>query len=156
MNSTVLSILLHVFQHTYVCLYYCVYLRMEQLGQRRCVCPALVNDTPISRTFALIVIPISNVGEFQFTHYPTRTGIPHFLKVQVMPLHFYKRPTLVPVFVNQKKSQDDFSLLRKKGKKRKWHCVCFAAKHPKQQKWPPSSSFPRNYTEHLSIMPSEL
>lgn len=42
--------------------------------------------------------------------YKTDTGIPHFPKVGVMSLHFYRRPTLVPVFANQKKSRG-FSLL---------------------------------------------
>lgn len=30
------------------------------------------------------------------------------MKVHFMPLHFYKTPTLVPVFVNRKKSKEDF------------------------------------------------
>lgn len=33
---------------------------------------------------------------------------PHLPKVCVMPLHFSKRPTLVAVFTNQKKPEEDF------------------------------------------------
>lgn len=35
-------------------------------------------------------------------------GIPCFLKVYVGPLYFYERPPLVPVFINQKKCEEDF------------------------------------------------
>jgi len=28
------------------------------------------------------------------------TGVPHFSKVHLVPLRFYERPTLVPVFAN--------------------------------------------------------
>lgn len=33
---------------------------------------------------------------------------PCFLKVQIKPLSFYKRLTLLPVFINQKKYKEDF------------------------------------------------
>lgn len=33
-----------------------------------------------------------------------------FLKVVIMPLHFYERPVFIPIFTNQKKSKEDFSL----------------------------------------------
>ena len=33
-------------------------------------------------------------------------GISYILRVGTMPLHFYERPILVPVFANQKKSED--------------------------------------------------
>ena len=38
------------------------------------------------------------------------TGIPAFQKFAWKPLHFYVRPTLVPVFANQKRSEEDFKL----------------------------------------------
>lgn len=36
------------------------------------------------------------------------TGIPCFLEVHFTPLHFCERPTVVPVFTNQKKLEKDF------------------------------------------------
>lgn len=39
------------------------------------------------------------------------TGIPPFLKVHVILLHFYETHTLVPIFTNQKKSKEDFHLV---------------------------------------------
>lgn len=47
-----------------------------------------------------------------FMHYQ-HTGIPCFPKVDVLPFHFYERPMLVPVFVNQKKSEEDFCFYKK-------------------------------------------
>lgn len=41
------------------------------------------------------------------------TGIPFFSEV-LMPLSFYERPTLVPAFANQKKSEEDFRFYTKK------------------------------------------
>ena len=40
-------------------------------------------------------------------------------KVHIIPLCFYKRPMLVPSFANWKKSEEDFSLWKKKKAKRK-------------------------------------
>ena len=42
------------------------------------------------------------------------TGFPCSLKVCNTPLHFYKRPTLVNVFPNWKKPEEDFSVYQKK------------------------------------------
>ena len=47
---------------------------------------------------------------------PWDTGIPGFSQVCIIPLRFCKRPTLVPVFANWKKSQSIFSLCLKKQK----------------------------------------
>ena len=38
--------------------------------------------------------------------------IPHFLKVHITPLCFYERPTLLPVFDNLKKSEEDFHFVK--------------------------------------------
>lgn len=38
---------------------------------------------------------------------------PCFLKVQIKPLSFYKRLTLLPVFTNQKKYKEDFNFMKK-------------------------------------------
>lgn len=40
-------------------------------------------------------------------------SIPHFLKVHDMPLHFYARPSVIPVFANWKKFEEDFHLKKK-------------------------------------------
>ena len=40
-----------------------------------------------------------------------------------MPLHFYERPALVPVFINWKISEEDFPFYKKKGEKWKQHLV---------------------------------
>lgn len=42
----------------------------------------------------------------------TITGIHHFSKTHLIPLHFYERPTLEPLFTNQKKSKEDCHLFR--------------------------------------------
>lgn len=40
-------------------------------------------------------------------------GVPHCLKVHTVPLCFYKRPTLVPVFTEEEKSEEDFGFYEK-------------------------------------------
>lgn len=47
--------------------------------------------------------------------------IPHFLKVCVMPLCFYKRPTFVPVLTIERNIKMIFVFIKKKGKKWKEH-----------------------------------
>lgn len=42
------------------------------------------------------------------------TGISHFAKVRVMPLHVHERPPLVPVFTNPKKSKEGFHFYEKR------------------------------------------
>lgn len=44
------------------------------------------------------------------------TGFPYYQKVWVTALCFYERPTLVPVFANTKKSEEDFCFYREKVK----------------------------------------
>jgi len=72
------------------------------------------------------------------------TGIPYFRKALVKPLHFYKRPTLIPVFANWKIQKGFSLLLKKKIEKQKYHSVfvlqraiCYQRQHTrKQQAWP--------------------
>ena len=84
---------------------------------------------------------------------------PIFLKVRFMPLCSSKRPTLITVFTNQKKSKEDFAFTKKK---KKWKIkialsICLAgdtteAVHPMWEEWPrqnPSQS----HSLHLSIKP---
>ena len=60
----------------------------------------------------------------------SQTWLSHFTstfgKFTFMPLQFYKRPTLVPVFYNCKKSEEDFHFSDKKVKSEKgiqhWFC----------------------------------
>lgn len=42
--------------------------------------------------------------------------ISHFPKIYVTPLHFCERPTLVLIFITQKKSERDFHFKKKEGK----------------------------------------
>ena len=73
------------------------------------------------------------------------TGIPHFLKVHFMSLPFYKRPTLIPVFANQKKSMEDFQFYEKRRQAKTVFSVGFAAtvteaaRTPAARGAPPSS-----------------
>ena len=57
-------------------------------------------------------------------------GIFSFLKAHFTSFQFYEIPTLVPVFTNQKKSEEDFYIYeKKKGKKTKLaFSVCFAVR----------------------------
>ena len=75
------------------------------------------------------------------------SGIPCFSKVWFKPLHFYKRPILVPVFANNnnnKKNPKRIFNFYKKKKKKKWkqHSVCFqqllmeASSSSEQWVWP--------------------
>lgn len=47
-------------------------------------------------------------------------GIPYSSKVYVTLLHFYERPTLVSVFANRKKSEEDFRFYEKGEKWKQW------------------------------------
>ena len=95
-----------------------------------------------------------------YTHIYTQTGIPHFMKVCVMPLCFYQRPTLVPVFTNQKKkkSKDDFCFYKKRQKAKIALSVCFAGAMIEAACTPSSERgtaklLPGNYIQQLSIKP---
>lgn len=91
-------------------------------------------------------------------------GILCFSKVHVMPLLFYGRPTLVPVFTNQKSSKEDFRFYRNKQKPAKTNkakpafSISFARSRDRGSMDPEQrargalpSSFPGNYTQRLSI-----
>lgn len=54
---------------------------------------------------------------------PTNTSIPCFLKVCIMPLHFYERSTSVRALANQKIWREFSLLQKKKGEKQKLHSV---------------------------------
>lgn len=67
-------------------------------------------------------------------------GIPHFLKVYVMPLCFYERPTSVPLFTNWKKSNNSFAFVKKKARSENksfiLHRPLFrGSTHLQQQEW---------------------
>lgn len=51
--------------------------------------------------------------------------IAHFLKASFMPLHFYKRPVLVPVFNNRKKPKEDFCFREERRKQKIAYSICF-------------------------------
>lgn len=57
------------------------------------------------------------------------TGISHFLSILFTPLHFYERPTLLPIFLNIKKSKEDFWFYgkEKRQKAKILFNVCFVA-----------------------------
>lgn len=89
-------------------------------------------------------------------------GVPHFLKVCIMPLCFYKILILVSVFPSQKKPEENFHFHRK-SQKAKIVCSAFVlhqALQRQQAPWAgrvaPRSSFPRNHTQPLSIKPPYL
>lgn len=62
-----------------------------------------------------------------------------------MPPRFYKRPTLVIVFSNQKKSEGEFCFYKERQKVKAAFSVCPAAsldggsEHPKQREWHPQA-----------------
>ena len=66
---------------------------------------------------------------------------PCFLKIHYTPLHFYERPTLVPVFTNRKKFEEDFCFYEKRWKAKIALGICFAVNcftvstHPEQENW---------------------
>lgn len=55
-----------------------------------------------------------------FTKIPkheTYTGMPHFSKVCIVPLHFHKRPMLIPIFAkNNRNLERIFAFLQMKAK----------------------------------------
>lgn len=53
---------------------------------------------------------LGNVYVIKARYLMTYTGIPRFLKIHFIPLHFYKRPTRLPVLANWKEIQRDFLL----------------------------------------------
>ena len=75
-------------------------------------------------------------------------GMLKFLKIWVIPLHFYERPTLVPVSTNQKKSEEDVWFYEKKAKSKNsiQHLLCIEpfleATRPRVERVAPPSSFP--------------
>lgn len=80
------------------------------------------------------------------------TGIPYFLKVCFMPLHFYERATLVPVFVSWKRSEEEFCFYEKRHKGRTAFSTGFAgavveAAHPKLLR-----REPRSASQHPAII----
>ena len=80
------------------------------------------------------------------------SSMPRFLKVYIMPLGFYKRPTLVPVFTNWKKSKRIFVFVEK-GEMQKQHLVFVWQQAPSGERGAPPGSFPRNHAQHPSVKP---
>ena len=62
--------------------------------------------------------------------------------------HFYERPTLVPVFTNRQKSEEDLHFHTRKGKKPAFSIVCVWGQQPLSRGVAPPSSRPRNCTQH--------
>lgn len=56
-------------------------------------------------------------------------GIPRFLEVHGMLLHFDERPTIEPIFANQKKCEEDFRFYKKRRKVKIVFSVCLAESH---------------------------
>ena len=70
-----------------------------------------------------------------------------FLNVCIMPVHFYKRTPLVPIFTTGKKSKKDFHVYEKKWKAKTALSVCFGGSfyrgsEPWVARAVPSSPFP--------------
>lgn len=58
------------------------------------------------------------------------TSIPYFSKVCIMPLLFYQRPTLVPIFINRRKSEQGFIYTKKvKSENSTQHLFCSKQLH---------------------------
>ena len=89
------------------------------------------------------------------------TGSPCFLKVHFIPLPFYKRPTLVPVFTNWKKSKEDFCFYKKRWKWKQHSVFVFQAtvteaSRPWAGQGDLPDSFPGNYTASQHQVPIAL
>lgn len=78
-------------------------------------------------------------------------GIPHFSRICFTPLCSHKRPALVPVFVDQKKSKEDFRFC-----KNSVQCL-LCSEHYRgsthSEQWRSTKLLPQDYTQHLSIKP---
>ena len=74
----------------------------------------------------------------------TDTGIPHFSKVRFTLLHFYKRPTLVPVSLT-KRDPKIFTFMKKDRKWKRRRCLFCSEHYRGSVTWAvrtaPSSSF---------------
>ena len=82
---------------------------------------------------------------------------PAFRKFELhAPLHFYKRPTLVPVFTNRKKSKEDFHFCENEVQPRVFSEPSERQRTLQAVRLAPPSPFCGNYTQHLSIKLSEL
>lgn len=93
----------------------------------------------------------------------TSTHIPRFSKVYVITLGFYERPTLVPVFSNQKKSAGGFHFCDNKAKKKENSIQHLFPREPLQRQCAPQVvrgsppiSFPGNCTQASSPQSFEL
>lgn len=89
-----------------------------------------------------------------------QVSYPLLFKSHFMPLRFYERPTLIPVFNNWKKIQRQCLLLQKKARSEgsAQHCVagsCTRRTAPSSEGRPPGS-LPGNYSQCLSIKLPDL
>ena len=82
---------------------------------------------------------------------PANTGIPKFSEVQFKPPHFYERPILLLKGIRRflaKKVKNDNSI------QRLFYSELLQRQHAaRAARVVPPSSFPGNYTQHLSIKP---
>lgn len=97
-------------------------------------------------------------------HFPKETilaciSIPYSSKIWFLTVHFYERPTLIPVFHWLTEIWRRYFLLQKK-KKKEAKCKnqiqhffgpIMETAAPKAAKVASPSSFPENHTQHLSI-----
>lgn len=65
-----------------------------------------------------------------------------YLKVHFASLHFYEWSLLVPVFPNQKKSEEDFHSYEKRQKANIVFSICFAASHDRGSMLPQQWELP--------------
>lgn len=56
------------------------------------------------------------------------TSIPYSSKICFLTVHFYERPTLIPVFSKQKKSEENFRFYKKMLKMKIVSSICLAAR----------------------------
>ena len=90
---------------------------------------------------AAVCLSLQSKPSFGISHTLPSTNILCFSKVCFTPLHFYERPTLVPVFTNGKQSEEYFCFPQPpplKGEKWKQssHLFCRSILYSEQQEWP--------------------
>lgn len=112
--------------------------------------------------FLFQVLGLPGIAWLQLDHSKSLSPSAHGILSPVsLPLCFYERPTSVPVFVNQKKSKEDFAFMEK-GKMQKLCCTFVLpwaireAAVPQAERVDLPIYFPGSHTQHLSIQLLEL
>lgn len=119
----------------------------------------LLSVSAVFWRFIHIVASFSTLFFFWMNHSPScgYTGTPCFSQIHVPPLRFYGTPTLLPVFISRKRSEERFHFCGEAKSKTNVQCLCCGSQPagraaawllPREPHWHPNGGTPSLAPQH--------